>query len=500
MTIDTAKTALRELQAKQAAYGHAMALINYDGSTTAPKATAANRAQTMSILGAENYRLATGQETVELLEFLDAHRDELDAQEARCTELLLKGIRQLQKIPMDQYIELQKLMVEADALWHEAKDTNNWPIFAPVLEKVFDFHKRIAAWVAPEKDPYDYWLNEFEEGLTKEKCEVFFSTLRSRIVPLIEKVQAAPQLDNSMLSGDFPAWKQEKLAYWLMETIGLDLGHVGLATTEHPFTTSLGSHFDERITTKYHPDSFYPAMFSVIHEGGHALYDTGSADELAYTAADGGVSMGIHESQSRFYENILGRSRAFCSLVFPKLQELFPAEMEGHTAEDLYKAVNRSEPGLIRIESDELSYALHIMVRFEMEKRYFAGELAVADFPEAWNALYKEYLGVDVPDDSHGVLQDSHWSIGAIGYFPSYALGSAYGAQFLRKMRESVDVDGCIARGDFGPINEWNREHIWRHGSMLTPAEVFANATGEEFDPNVFCDYLEQKFGELYGF
>lgn len=500
MTIETAIPALRELQAKLAAYAHAMGLVNYDGSTTAPKGTAANRAQTLSILGAEHYRLTTGSETVELLEFLDAHRAELGEQDGRCTELLLKNIRQMQKIPMEQYIELQKLMVEADDVWHRAKEKSDWAMFAPVLERVFDFYKRIAAWVEPEKDPYDYWLNEFEEGLNKARCEEFFSTLRSRIVPLIEKVQAAKQLDNSMLFGSFPAEKQEKLAYFLMETMGLDLNHVGLATTEHPFTTSLGSHFDERITTNYHPDYMASAMYSVIHEGGHALYDTGSADELAYTAVDGGVSMGIHESQSRFYENIIGRSRAFCALVFPKLQELFPAEMAGHTAEDLYRAVNRSQPSLIRIEADELTYALHIMVRYEMEKRYFAGELAVADFPEQWNALYKEYLGVDVPDDTRGVLQDSHWAIGAIGYFPSYALGSAYGAQFLRKMRETVDVDGCIARGDFGPINEWNREHIWRHGSMLKPTEVFESATGEAFDPNVFCDYLEEKFGELYGF
>ena len=500
MTIDTAKAALSTLQAKQAAYAHAMGIISYDGSTTAPKGTAANRAQTMSILGEESYRLATGKDTVELLEFLDANKAELSEKEARCVYLLLKGIRQMQKIPMDQYIELQKLMVEADDVWHKAKENNDWELFAPVLERVFDFHKRIAAWVEPEKDPYDYWLNEFEEGLTKARCDEFFATLRSRIVPLIERVKAAKQLDNSMLLGDFPADKQEKLAYWLMETMGLDLDHVGLATTEHPFTTSLGSHFDERITTNYHTDSLAPAMFSVIHEGGHALYDTGSADDLAYTTLDGGVSMGIHESQSRFYENIIGRSRAFCSLVFPKLQELFPAEMAGRSAEDLYKAVNRSEPGLIRIEADELSYALHILVRYEMEKRYFAGEIEIKDFPARWNELYKEYLGVDVPDDAHGVLQDTHWAIGAIGYFPSYALGSAYGAQFLRKMKESIDVDRCIASGDFGPINNWNREHIWRHGHMYSPTELFEMATGEKFDPNVFCDYLEQKFGELYGF
>ncbi len=498
MTIETAVPALHELQAKQAAYSHAMGLINYDGSTTAPKGTAANRAQTMSILGAESYRLATGKETVELLEYLDANRAELDAKDARCVELLLKNIHQLQKIPMDQYIELQKLMVEADDSWHRAKENNDWPLFRPVLERVFDFHKRIAAWVAPEMDPYDYWLNEFEEGLDRARCDEFFATLRSRIVPLLEKVMASKKLNNDILHGHFPTAKQEELAYWLMKTIGLDLDHVGLSTTEHPFTTSLGSHFDERITTNYDEEYAGFSLYAVIHEGGHALYDTGSADDLAYTAADGGVSMGIHESQSRFYENLIGRSRAFTDLMFPKLLELFPEQLGGCTADGLYRAVNRVEPSLIRIQADELTYALHIMVRYEMEKRYFAGELAIDDFPATWNALYKEYLGIDVPDDSHGVLQDSHWAIGAIGYFPSYALGSAYGAQFLRKMRESVDVDGCIARGDLSPINDWNREHLWRLGSLYKPTELFEMATGEKFDPGVFCDYLEQKFGELY--
>ncbi len=498
MTIESAKTALAELQAKQAAYGHALALINYDGSTTAPKGTAANRAQTMSILSAENYRLSTGEETVELLEYLNENKAELSEKEVRCVELLLKGIRQLKKIPMDQYIELQKLLVESDHAWHVAKENNDWESYRPYLEKVFDFHKRIAAWVEPEMDPYDYWLNEFEEGLTKERCNEFFATLRSRIVPLLDKVMKSPAHNRDMLTGHFPAEKQEELSYWLMKTIGLDLDHVGLATTEHPFTTSLGSHFDERITTRYNESDMGFSLFAVIHEGGHALYDTGSADDLAYTALDGGVSMGIHESQSRFYENILGRSKAFCSILFPKLQELFPEQMEGYTVDDLYKAVNCVRPSLIRIQADELTYALHIMIRYEIEKRYFAGELAVADFPATWNAFYKEYLGIDVPCDSEGVLQDSHWSFGAIGYFPSYALGSAYGAQFLRKMKESVDVDECISKGDFAPVNSWNKEHIWRFGCLRKPTELFEAATEEKFDPNVFCDYLEEKFGELY--
>jgi carboxypeptidase Taq len=397
---------------------------------------------------------------------------------------------------MEDYVEFQRLMVKADDVWHKAKENNDWDSFEPILEKVFDYHKKIAAWCAPDKKAYDYWLDRFEEGLSMEACEKFFSTLREHIVPLLKKVQEKPQLDDSIIHGNFPVAEQQAFSYELMKLIGLDLDHVGLSTTEHPFTTSIGSHNDVRITTNYHPDDFSNSMYSVIHEGGHALYESNCAPELAYTALDGGVSMGIHESQSRFFENIIGRSRAFCEYIFPTIQKHF-TEVKG-TREDLYRAVNRAEPGLIRIEADELTYALHIMVRYELEKRIFADELEVRDLPRRWNKLYKEYLGVDVPDDRRGVLQDSHWAGGNIGYFPSYALGSAYGAQYLRKMKETIDVDECIRSGNFGQIDEWLRERIWKYGCLLTPSEVFRNAVGEEFDPTVFTDYLEKKYSELY--
>jgi len=495
MTISEAKEKLYALQAKLAAYNHATAVLYYDGATTAPKGTGANRAQTMAVLSGEIYTLSTGKETVELLEYLEANKDQLAEKEQRMVHLMLKGIRQMQKIPFDQYIELQKLISEADDVWHTAKEENNFGMFRPYLERMFEFYKKIAGWCAPEKDPYDYWLGEFEDGLSKAKCEEFFGTLRSRIVPLLQKIQAKPQLDTSCIKGSFPQSQQEQFSEYLMDVMGLDKMHCGISTTEHPFTTTLGSHADVRITTKYHLDDFANSLYSVVHEGGHALYEMGVSDEYAYTVLDGGVSMGIHESQSRFYENYIGRSRSFIEYIFPKMQSIFPQLT--CTAEDVYKAVNTAQPGLIRIEADELTYALHIMVRYELEKRIFAGELEVKDLPCEWNRMYKEYLGVDVPSDKQGVLQDSHWSGGNIGYFPSYALGSAYGAQFLKKMKETVDVDKCIREGNLAPINEWNREHIWQYGQLYTPQQILEKTVGT-FDPNVFCDYLEEKFGEIY--
>ena len=499
MNIDEARQELMDLQRRLAAYEHAMGIIYYDGCTTAPADTAENRAVSMSVLSEDVYRISTSEETALLLELLDEHRDELPVAEQRMVHLMLKEIRDMQKIPMDEYIAYQELVVKADDVWHRAKDASDFEMFRPYLEKIFETVKKFALYIEPDKDPYDHCLNDYEEGLTMAACDEFFSKLRENIVPLIAETGSREQVDDSIRYGDFPEDKQEELAYYLMKMIGLDLGHVGLSTTEHPFTTSLGSHFDERITTHYYRDDFACSMYSVVHEGGHALYDTGSADELAYTVLDGGVSMSIHESQSRFYENIIGRSRGFCRLVFPELQRLFPEQMAGRDAEELYRAVNKVQPSLIRTESDEVTYCLHVMIRYELEKRVMAGELEVKDLPAEWNRMYKEYLGVDVPDDKHGVLQDSHWASGLIGYFPSYALGNAYGAQFLARMKESVDVDACIENGDFGPVNEWNRENIWKYGGIYKPVELFEKAAGGKFDPDYYIDYLKNKVADVYG-
>ena len=498
MTLTEAKEGLSALQAKQSAFYHAMGLIEYDGTTTAPKGTAANRAQTLGVLSEEAYKLTTGEETRALLAFWEDQSDALTEEERRQVFLLSKSLKQMQAIPMEEYIAYQRLLVEADDVWHRAKEQNDFASFEPLLQTIFDTNRRFAGYMAPGRDPYDFWLSEYEDGLDKATCDRFFAGVRERLVPLIRRATQAPAPSDAILHGDFPEDKQEALALWVMGVMGLDPDHVGLATTEHPFTTSLGSHFDERITTHYHREDVSSSLFSVIHEGGHALYDTGSRAEYAYTVLDGGVSMGIHESQSRFYENILGRSRGFCGFLFPKLTELFP-ELAPYTAEDFYRAVNRVQPSLVRTEADEVTYCLHVMVRYELEKQMMAGALTAKDLPGEWNRLYKEYLGVEVPDDRQGVLQDSHWSGGMIGYFPSYALGSAYGAQFLRKMRETVDVDACTAAGDLGPINEWNRDHIWQYGCLYTPDVLLQKVLGEPFDPEAYLTYLEDKVRDVYG-
>ena len=497
-TLDSARKELMELQRKLAAYDHAVNLIYYDGVTAAPKGTAMNRGVTLSVLTQEVYSLSTSDATVELLDYLDAHKEELTEKEQRMVCMLLKDIREMQKIPMEEYVAYEELLVRADDVWHRAKETSDFGLFCPILQEIFDTNRRFARYIAPDKDPYDYCLGKYEEGLTRETLDRFFDRLKEKLVPLLRRIAEKPQIEDSIRYGSFSAEQQEALAYYLMKLIGLDPDHVGLSTTEHPFTISFGSHLDERITTHYHEDDFASSMYSVIHEGGHALYDTGSAEDLAFTVLDCGGVMSIHESQSRFYENLIGRSRGFCRLIFPKLQELFPQQMEGRTAEELYLAVNKAAPSLIRTEADEVTYCLHVMIRYELEKRVMDGDLAVRDLPAEWNRLYKEYLGIDVPDDRRGVLQDSHWSGGSVGYFPSYALGSAYGAQFLARMKETVDVDKCIESGDFEPINEWNRRNIWQYGQLYTPAQLLDRVFGCAFDPDYYVNYLYDKCRDVY--
>lgn len=496
MTIAQAKERLYALEARLSAFQHAAGLLYYDGDTTAPSGTAENRGRTLSVLNEEIYRLVTGEETREILHTLKAGEEELDEKTRRIVELFLRSMEETARIPMDEYIEYQRLTNEASAVWHEAKLANDYPRFAPYIDKIVETLRRFAEYVRPDLNAYDYLLDKYEPGLTTEVLDRFFADLRASIVPVIAHVCAARPIDETPLYVPFPIEKQRALTDAVMKLMRLDRAHVGVGETEHPFTTSFTKH-DVRITTHYFEDNFASGMFSTIHEGGHALYDSGTADELAYTRLGEGVSMAVHESQSRFYENLIGRSRAFVSCIAPTLRALCPA-LEGVSEEALYRAFNASRPSLIRTDADELTYCLHILVRYEIEKRLFAGELTARELPAEWNRLYREYLGIDVPSDREGVLQDSHWSGGMFGYFPSYALGSAYSAQLLAKMKETVDVDDDVARGDLSRVNEWLRTRIWQHGSLHEPGTLMEAAFEAPFDPSHYVRYLKEKYEALY--
>lgn len=498
MELAQAITKLDALQRKMFAYNHAMGVLYYDGATSAPAGSAANRGETMAVLSEAEYLMATGPEMIDLLDFLYAHNDELTQKQRRIVEMLRKDLAELRCIPQEEYAAASKLMAESTAAWHEAKPRSDFSIFAPYLEKVIETKKRFAHYVKPDIDPYEYYLDTYEPGLTRRKCDEFFAALRARVVPLLKRVQAARQVDASFLTGDFPLEAQRKLSDELMEIMRIDRSFCSIGETEHPFTTNFTKR-DVRITTHYYPDNAVSSMYSVIHEGGHALYELHTADEDMYNGLGSGVSMGIHESQSRFYENLVGRSRGFVTFLAPLLRALFPQQLGGVSDDALYRAVNRCEASLVRTEADELTYSLHIMVRYEIEKKLFADEISVAEIPQEWNRLYQEYLGVTPSCDRDGCLQDSHWSDGSFGYFPSYALGSAYGAQMLARMRETVDVDACEKNGDLAPINAWLCEHIWQYGCLYKPAELLERVFETPFDPKYYLDYLETKFTEIYG-
>ena len=497
MELTIALQKLDELQKKMYAYGAANSALYLDSVTVAPKDTSEGRGVAMGILAGEEHKLFASPETGELLDCLESNRDKLDARQARQTELLRRSYTQLSRIPADEYMEYAMLTNEASDVWHRAKEQNDFELFRPVLEKLVAFNRKFAGYYDSTKAPYDALLNEYERGMTMEKLDAFFAALREKIVPVIRAVGEKPQIDDGFLHKHYPVEIQRKFSDYLMEVMGLDRAHCGIGETEHPFTLNFNSQ-DVRITTHYVEDSLAESMYSVVHEGGHALYERGVDPQNDYTVLAGGVSMGIHESQSRFYENLIGRSRPFVHAIFPKVKEFFPQQLKDFDAEMFYRAVNKAQPSLIRTEADELTYSLHIMVRYEIEKQLIGGTLAVGDIPAEWNRLYKEYLGIDVPDDRQGCLQDSHWSGGSFGYFPSYALGSAYGAQMLRNMEKDVDVWGSVGKGDLAPVTAWLREKVHQYGSLLEPAQIVENACGV-FDPTVYTDYLTEKYSELYG-
>ena len=492
-----AMQALRAIEAKQWALSHAMNMIVYDAATAAPKNTAEGRGHTLGILSEYMYELIASPENQTLISYLNEHASELSFEEKRDVSLMEKTFTQLSRIPQNEYTEYEMLLNDAQAVWQKAKNENDFPAFAPYLEKIVTFNRKFAGYYNPALLPYDALLNEYEEGVTMEVLDGFFDKLRNAIVPLLEKIRLAEPIDDSFLYRTYPVDRQKKCAEYLLEVLQIDRGYCGLAESEHPFTDNFNNK-DVRITTHFYENRLTSALYSVIHEGGHAIYELACDDKYTRTALAGGVSMGIHESQSRFFENLIGRSEPFVHAIYPKIREFFPEALSDVSADDFYRAVNKAEPSLIRTEADELTYCLHIMVRYELEKQLIAGTLSVADLPAEWNRLYKEYLGVDVPDDTHGCLQDTHWSGGSFGYFPSYALGSAYGAQMLNEIQRNIgNLTERLSRADLTNIKAWLAEHIHRHGSLYPPSVLLENACGA-FDPEYYVRYLTEKFKALY--
>lgn len=496
MVLQEAIAKLQAIEAGRHALGHAMSILFVDGETAAPKNSYKGRGDTLAYLSGESYKLLVNPETKEIVDTILADSS-CDQKIRRQAELMKEDYDELTRIPMEEFVAYQQLTNESSAVWHEAKEKNDYAAFAPYLEKLIDTQRRFAGYKDAARAPYDVMLDNYEKGMSIETVDPFFALLREKLTPVIHAVKEAPAPRTDFLHRVYPIAQQRVFSDRLMDMMGIDRNRCTIGETEHPFTDGVNK-WDVRITTHYYENDVANSMYSVIHEGGHALYELGVADDLQFTCLAGGSTMGLHESQSRFYENLIGRSEAFCDALYPVMRELFPQQMADVTAEELYRGVNMATPSLIRTEADELTYAMHVMIRYEMEKRMIAGDVKVADLHAMWNELYQKYLGVTVPNDRQGILQDSHWSGGSFGYFPSYALGSAYGVQMLSAMKQTVDVEGCIRAGDMAPITDWLGEKIHRYGRLLTPQELLRDAIGGDFDPNCYVDYLTDKYTKLY--
>jgi len=497
MNLDEKVKALKEHQKKLKAYHHAVNLLSYDASTAMPPGAAESMSATMGVLSGEIYGLTVNPAFKALLADLYDKREKLDFQTRREVEELYEEQSKMEKVPKEEIIAMEEAQAKATHYWEVAKKNNDFAAFAPHLEKLIEMKKRYAGCINPDGNVYDTLLNEYEKGMTQAQMNPFFDALREKLVPLIKAVGEAKQPDTSFLAGPFDIEAQKELSEYVMDVMGIDKERCILRETEHPFTMEFSKN-DVRITTKYLEYDLTSNLYSVIHESGHGMYELSVDDALQFSVLGAGATTAIHESQSRLWENYIGRSQSFCQLIFPKVQALFPEQMRDVSAEDFYRAVNAARPSLIRIDADELTYALHIMVRYEIEKQLFDGTLSVGELPAAWNRLYKAYLGIDVPDDTRGVLQDFHWAGGVFGYFPSYALGTAYSAQIYHVLRSEVDVDACCKDGNFEPVRKWLIERIYRHGKLYTAEELIQMTCGSEFDPAYYIDYLEKKFKALY--
>ncbi|WP_297517961.1 carboxypeptidase M32 [uncultured Clostridium sp.] len=476
----------------------ALAVLGWDMQTKMPKKGIMQRSEVVEQLSADAFRLGTSKKMGRLIDEAMKEFDSLSDTDKGIVKLAKKSYDETVKIPEERYREFVGATALSFDAWQEAKSKNDFEIFKPHLKKMIDFKREFAEYMGYEGSKYNALLGEFEEGLTVDVLDKTFGELRDGVLELFKKIEASDKvIDRSFLCGEFGKEPQKKFAEFVLAKMGYDFERGRLDESMHPFTTGFGNG-DVRITTSYaHPDLTY-CLFSCIHEGGHGIYEQDIPDELQQTGLDSGLAMSIHESQSRFYENLIGRSKEFWDYFLEYAKYEFPS-LKNVSEEDFYNAINRVEPSLIRTEADELTYNLHIIIRYEIEKGLITGEIEIDDVKDAWNNKYKEYLGIEPDCDANGILQDMHWSDGAFGYFPSYALGNLYGAQMLVKMKEDYKgMEADIRAGNLKGVHNWLEENIHIHGATYNPGELIKLCTGKELSVKPFIDYLNDKYSKIY--
>ncbi len=488
----------KEYRSKLLALSYANYLINWDAETEAPIAAVEERSKQIGVLSEMSYALERSVEYIELVQTLFKRSNELDNLLKKEIKKVHKELMQSLKIPMNELVEYSILLSKASSIWVEAKINSDYNIFKNTLKEIIEFNKRMVKYLETDTlKGYDVLLDQYEEGMTKLKYDEFFNLLKAEIVPLVKKINETKPINNKIKNKVFDITKQKKFADYLMDVMCFDKTRGLIKESEHPFTSGFGT-TDVRVTNHYYEDLVLSSIFSAIHELGHATYEQQCDQTLDSTLLTGGTSMAMHESQSRFYENIVGRSYGFWKKHYSKLQELFSEELKDVTLDEFYIYVNEVECSLIRTEADELTYPLHIMVRYEIEKMIIENEYDIEELPKIWNKMYKDYLGIDVPNDKEGILQDIHWAGGSFGYFPTYALGSAYGAQLLNSMKKDLDFEQVTSMDNLKEINLWLKEKVHKFGQTKTPDEILNESTGESFNAKYFVEYLKDKFTKIY--
>jgi carboxypeptidase Taq len=465
---------------------HAESLADWDSRTFMPPEGAEARANVVATLTRVIHERFVSDEVGDLLDGLDGIDDETDAALVRLTR---REFDRASRVPGELAAEMAHAAGVAVAAWDKAKAASDFASFVPHLERQLELKRRYVECFPEAQVPYDVLLDEYEEGMTTAEVQRVFDRLKEVLLPLI----AAHTDDGAPLQGPFPVERQQHASGLVLDAFGWKPDTWRIDETPHPFASKPGAG-DIRLTT--HTDAGdLTSLFSTMHEFGHGVYEFDIDERLARTPLARGTSAALHESQSRMWENLVGRSRGFWRWFYPQLQPLFPDALGSVDEETFVRAVSAIRPGLIRGDADEATYGLHIILRFELEQELLAGSLAIRDLPEIWNARMKEYLGVDVPDDAHGVLQDMHWAVGLLGYFPTYQLGNVISVEIWEVARRELgDLEEQFARGEFGQLREWLREHVYRHGSIYPPRELLERVTGSQLDPEPYLSYLQTKF------
>lgn len=491
------KARIRKLKYMEEALG----VLHWDMRTTAPRKGLASRTEVVGMLSGEWYRLATDNELGEMLELLGTEQSmaEMNEIDRRLVQVTKQEFERKRKIPQERYEAYTVLTSNAETKWEEAKERSDFASFQPFLEQIIAYQQEFAQLWGYEGHLYNALLEDYEPGMTVEELDRVFILLKEKVVPLLQEIQHSDYRPNSqILKQKVPPELQQAFSEFILREMGYDFEAGRLDKSAHPFATGLNPG-DVRITTNFIENDLTFSFFSSIHEGGHALYEQNIDPKLNHTTLCTGTSMGIHESQSRLWENIIGRSLPFWKRYYPELQSRFPQAFGQIQLTDFYEAINEVKPSLIRIEADELTYNLHIIIRYELEKSLIGGDLAVADLPQAWSQKYRDYLGIEPTNHREGVLQDVHWSAGLFGYFPSYALGNMYAAQIMHEMESKVpQIQDHLAHGRLSPIKEWLTDNVYQYGKLRTPNELILSISGEKLNPSYFVQYLNTKYREIY--